>query len=526
MAGAAVVAGAFALMAFGPSLRPVLALTLLPAPDSYSMIHDRVLVVPPPGVLGNDLGLGGKTAVLVSGPSHGTLSLRSDGGFTYTPTGAYVGTDVFRYTPSGLLVIPTNVTIKITNAAPTAANDSYTATTGVTLSVDAPGVLGNDGDADGDVLTAVLVDGGGNGSLDLNANGSFTFKSGGSFTGVRTFTYQASDGLASSPTRTVSINVSPPVPTPTPVPTPAPTPVPTPPPTPRPTPTPTPRPVASLALPTLPLPTLPLPTLPLPTLPLPTLPLPTLPLPTLPSSSPTPTPTVGPGGSPSASATPSPASSATASSGASPRASGDPSSAPGPGGAPTSQRGGPGSGGSAGSGGTPGSGGGATPVDTGRFTVGFSGLGPIDGLVDVDVVGFDALLEWAVPALLLSVPGLLLLLAVLAQAAGGLLWLPMVRRWLGGFGSAGADRRAPRRVKGSHSSRYREAMRSSPPPTGLCDSCRHARLITSGRGSRFLLCELSKTDPRFQRYPRLPVLACAGYQQRVPDDLDAPEREP
>jgi hypothetical protein len=52
----------------------------------------------------------------------------------------------------------------------------------------------------------------------------------------------------------------------------------------------------------------------------------------------------------------------------------------------------------------------------------------------VDVVGFDAMLEWAVPALLLSVPGLLLLLAVLAQAAGGLLWLPMVRRWLGGFG--------------------------------------------------------------------------------------------
>jgi hypothetical protein len=54
--------------------------------------------------------------------------------------------------------------------------------------------------------------------------------------------------------------------------------------------------------------------------------------------------------------------------------------------------------------------------------------------VDVDIVGFDALLEWAVPALVLSVPGLLLLLAVLAQAAGGLFWLPMVRRWLGGVG--------------------------------------------------------------------------------------------
>jgi hypothetical protein len=430
LAGAALIAGAFALLAFGPWLRPVMALTLLPVADFYNMTHDRVLVVSPPGVLGNDLGLGGKTAVLVSGPSHGTLSLRSDGGFTYTPAGGYVGTDVFRYTPSGLLLpLPTNVTITITNAAPTAANDSYAATSGVQIQVPAPGILANDGDADGDSLTAVSVDESGNGSLNVSPNGGFTFTSGGSFTGVRTFTYQASDGLASSPTRTVSINVSPPAPTPTP----APTPVPTPPPTPRPTPTPTPRPVGSLPLPTLPLPTLPLPTLPLPTLPLPTFPLPTLPLPTLPlptlpsptlplptlpGGSPTPTPTIGPGGSP----------------GAGPGASGDPSPAPGPGGDPSSQPGGPGSGGNVGSGGSPGSGGGAPPDDNRRFTVGFSGLGPIDGLVDVDVVGFDAMLEWAVPALLLSVPGLLLLLAVLAQAAGGLLWLPIVRRWLGGFG--------------------------------------------------------------------------------------------
>jgi hypothetical protein len=428
IAGAAVVAGALAFMAFGPWLRPVQALTLLPNPDLYNMIHDRVLVVPPPGVLGNDVGLGGKTAVLVSGPSHGTLSLRSDGGFTYTPAGGYVGTDVFRYRPSGLLQIPTNVTITITNAAPTAANDSYAATTGVEIQIPAPGILANDGDADGDSLTAVSVDESGPGSLHVSPNGGFTFTSGGSFTGVRTFTYRASDGLASSPTRTVSINVTAPAatPTPTPAPTPTPTPAPTPTPTPRPTPTPTPRAVGSL----------PLPTLPLPTLPLPTLPLPTLPLPTLPGGSPAPTPTVGPGGSPGASATSAPSTSVTPGPGSSPLpgASSDPSSAPGPGGDPSSQPGGPGSGGSAGSGGSPGSGGGAPPDDNGRFTVGFSGLGPIDGLVDVDVVGFDAMLEWAVPALLLSVPGLLLLLAVLAQAAGGLLWLPMVRRWLGGFG--------------------------------------------------------------------------------------------
>jgi hypothetical protein len=69
-------------------------------------------------------------------------------------------------------------------------------------------------------------------------------------------------------------------------------------------------------------------------------------------------------------------------------------------------------------------------------------------------------------------------------------------------------------------------MGIGPPPIGLCDTCRHARLIRSGRGSRFLLCELSRTDPRFPRYPRLPVLACTGYSPGTADDLDAPEREP
>jgi hypothetical protein len=40
--------------------------------------------------------------------------------------------------------------------------------------------------------------------------------------------------------------------------------------------------------------------------------------------------------------------------------------------------------------------------------------------------------EWAVPALVLTVPGILLVIAVLAQAMIGLAWLPVARRWLGG----------------------------------------------------------------------------------------------
>lgn len=46
---------------------------------------------------------------------------------------------------------------------------------------------------------------------------------------------------------------------------------------------------------------------------------------------------------------------------------------------------------------------------------------------------------------------------------------------------------------------------------GLCADCVHARRVESSRGSAFLLCQLSLTDPNFAKYPRLPVLSCLGY---------------
>ena len=51
----------------------------------------------------------------------------------------------------------------------------------------------------------------------------------------------------------------------------------------------------------------------------------------------------------------------------------------------------------------------------------------------------------------------------------------------------------------------------APPPAGQCDDCRHLEVVRSKR-SAFVRCRLADTDPRFPRYPRLPVLACAGYE--------------
>jgi hypothetical protein len=63
------------------------------------------------------------------------------------------------------------------------------------------------------------------------------------------------------------------------------------------------------------------------------------------------------------------------------------------------------------------------------------GPDPLISLVDVGFTSLDDL-DWAVPALTLTVPGLLLIIAVIAQATAGAFWLPFVRRWLGGFGVA------------------------------------------------------------------------------------------
>jgi hypothetical protein len=50
------------------------------------------------------------------------------------------------------------------------------------------------------------------------------------------------------------------------------------------------------------------------------------------------------------------------------------------------------------------------------------------------------------------------------------------------------------------------------PPPGLCGACRHSRVIETRRGATFRLCERSADDPRYPRYPALPVVDCAGFE--------------
>ena len=46
----------------------------------------------------------------------------------------------------------------------------------------------------------------------------------------------------------------------------------------------------------------------------------------------------------------------------------------------------------------------------------------------------------------------------------------------------------------------------------LCETCQLMREVITPKGSRFLLCQLSKTSPEYPKYPPQPVVRCEGYQ--------------
>ena len=95
------------------------------------------------------------------------------------------------------------------NHVPVAGDDGYTTAQDTAKTVAAPGVLGNDTDADGDTLTAAKVAGPSHGTAALSASGGFTYTPAAGYTGDDSFTYRASDGQADSNTATVSITVTP-----------------------------------------------------------------------------------------------------------------------------------------------------------------------------------------------------------------------------------------------------------------------------------------------------------------------------
>ena len=126
---------------------------------------------------------------------------------TATATSAPTNTPRPTNTPT---LVPTPTITPVVNHPPVANADSYSMHL-LNVLADRIGscVLGNDTDADGDSLTAVLVTGTSNGVLIFNADGGFTYTPVTSLlTFNDSFTYKAFDGIAYSSPVTVTIRVN------------------------------------------------------------------------------------------------------------------------------------------------------------------------------------------------------------------------------------------------------------------------------------------------------------------------------
>jgi hypothetical protein len=151
------------------------------------------------------------TYSIVAGPSNGSVNITNTttGAYTYTHNGTATSSDSFTFkandgtSDSNIATI----TVTVNNTAPVAVDDSYITEMGKDLTILAPGILANDYDVEGDVLTVILLTNVSKGTLTLNPDGSFTYKPELGFSGIDTFTYIANDGAADSNIATVTIEV-------------------------------------------------------------------------------------------------------------------------------------------------------------------------------------------------------------------------------------------------------------------------------------------------------------------------------
>lgn len=183
-------------------------------PDDYTVATANELTVGGSGVLANDTDVDKQqlTASLTTQPRHGTLTLSTDGTFSYDPANAFAGVDTFTYEAfdGQKYSSPATVTIHVqdTNTPPTATNDRFATVIGEPITVQAPGVLANDADVNRDPLTARATSQPANGTLNMGSDGSFTYTPNSAFSGTDSFTYVANDGTADSQPATVTITVS------------------------------------------------------------------------------------------------------------------------------------------------------------------------------------------------------------------------------------------------------------------------------------------------------------------------------
>ncbi|WP_316736794.1 Calx-beta domain-containing protein [Pedobacter aquatilis] len=147
------------------------------------------------------------TYTLSMPPAHGTVTLNSNGTYTFVPAANYFGTDAFAVTVSdgngGSVTVVVNVTITAVNDVPVASaqpivtNQNTPANGTITAS-----------DVDGDVLTFALTTPPAHGTVTLNPDGTFTFSPATGYIGTDSFTVTVSDGKGGTAQVVIPVTVN------------------------------------------------------------------------------------------------------------------------------------------------------------------------------------------------------------------------------------------------------------------------------------------------------------------------------
>ncbi|MGN6525560.1 MAG: beta strand repeat-containing protein, partial [Burkholderiaceae bacterium] len=158
----------------------------------------------------NDAGVANETNTwaVASAPAHGSVTMTTDGHYTYTPTAGYAGTDSFTYTitDANHQTTTTTVAITVTPLQPAAGND--TATVAENSSVTGT-VATNDTGVANETNTWAVTTGPAHGTVAMNADGSYTYTPTAGYAGTDSFTYTITDSNHQTTTASVAITVTP-----------------------------------------------------------------------------------------------------------------------------------------------------------------------------------------------------------------------------------------------------------------------------------------------------------------------------
>ncbi|ACU62705.1 Ig-like domain-containing protein [Chitinophaga pinensis] len=164
-------------------------------------------------VTGSDADGDALTFTKATDPAHGSVVVRADGTYTYTPAAGYSGNDNFTVTiddgNGGSITVTVNITVRpvITtpvNNPPTGFGDSKTTPESTPVSGTVTGT-----DSDGDALTFAKATDPAHGTVVVRADGTYTYTPAAGYSGLDNFNITISDGKGGTATVTVNINVTP-----------------------------------------------------------------------------------------------------------------------------------------------------------------------------------------------------------------------------------------------------------------------------------------------------------------------------